>query len=245
VNGFDVNFTAPGDGAPGDGAPGFKPLWIQLRVGDAEQGDDTAPAHTGSNDQFSSLTEDAAGWQISLNNNAAGPGSMKSGCAWVFGIDPNFVDDGTWAMGIRITEVTPFPDSKGCWFVVGWAGQAGDLTDAGVISAGAGVLRFGTNNRAVAFDSSIRLIGGEAAHTSSYGIINRWNSDDQVIQASGRDGGGVMVSFTANYRNTGPHTGDRKIIVAAGCDNADDDGPHTGKFKLEYCVGQILPTNTF
>ncbi len=229
-------------GAPA--AAGFVPEWIQLRVADAELGDASAPGFAGTAAPFNALTEDAAGWQISLDN-VISADSLKAGCSWRFPIAPDFVDDGTWGFAVRVTEVTPFPDNKSAWITVGWADRGGVMTDASVLSLSAGITRIGTNNRATGYDSALRLVGGENAFTVMTAILHRWNPEDQVILAVGRSGLPAIVSSVTILRNETLFSGERKLIVSAGCQSTLADGPHTGKFKLEYAVIPVFPAGTF
>lgn len=218
--------------------PGGAPVWRQLRLADAISGDALTPAFD-PNSVFSSLTEDAAGWQIALNN-AVSVDGLGEGCGWIFDMPPGWVDDFVHGLMFRVTEISAFPDSKGAWMAVGVCDMAGDATNVSALCEAVGIKRDATQGRATYHGRTLDVATGvnvDVAH--GLWFPNREDLGSMLIHAIDTS----IPAGTGTFHGAvnSPDDGDLRLIVVAGCETALADGPHTGKFRLEVAAIQPLP----
>lgn len=183
---------------------------------------------------FNSISSDATGTTLSINNKSANTDDMNNCMSWNEGALASavtgFINDGTMGVKVRITVVTTPPDSVGYWIGIGFADADGDLSSA----SGVGMLykRNATNDAGGTTDENFYSVDNQSGpYIGLYfpgGAYGAGGVDTGALIAGVNAGGHIRAT-----QDIGTITGDIHCLVVAGCDNGADTGPHSGKFKLE------------
>ena len=225
-----------------EAAASAAPTLVQLRLADAELGDDTAPGYIGTVEQFVSLSEDITGWSVGMDNGLGDPAlGPNEGFSWPFPMPSDFVDDGTMGILMQVEVVTGFStNGVNAFAALAVADNGGDPSSGSTHVLGVKYQREAFNpgvgwmkrsSQATDLGSgTVKCVGVWVPGSTSFGSITT-----EGINSIGTTRGALPE------KEESAASGTKKILVTFGEGNPAGGGSASGKFIFKVAAFK-LPT---